>query len=478
MPHSRNGGTGMKGVARRALPLVLIILIILPSLLNLTSEAMLTKYTKAPIMENIQAESTFLEFSKAQSLIYEDSIELIMNQDFSDPGSGEDPTDWDWENYKIKGKPDTIRRYHYVTSSSSPVSAKNELIWLIMAPPKDGTGEKPIKCVGEYIAISQTVNVPTGTVEQAILSFKYANTIDTDNRNDMQIFVDISATHFEVARFDKGYPDMIESLSDFEDMTWNLYNKELPLTIFEDIPTTLDIMIGIEYMGAEEGDSKKEESLFIDEVSLTLTIKDTISPVISNVQISDVTDTRAAITWDTDELSDSEVFYGPFTPPGNIESDETMTKNHLIVLTGLNQDTAYFFEVKSTDAAGNPTIDDNDGTYYTFATNDITPPTIKNVQVTSINQTSATITWDTDEPSDSLVNYGEFIPLSSSTADSKMVKVHLISLLELNPDTTYYFEVKSIDAAKNSAVDDNNVKYYTFATEPLPITTTPKARLA
>ncbi|MDH5443551.1 MAG: polysaccharide deacetylase family protein [Hadesarchaea archaeon] len=95
---------------------------------------------------------------------------------------------------------------------------------------------------------------------------------------------------------------------------------------------------------------------------------------------------------------------------------------------------------------------------------DNTPPVISNVASSDITGSSAKITWDTDELSNSVVNYGTTTALGSTESDNAMVKSHSITLTELSENTTYYYEVKSTDASSNTTVDDNNGSYYTFTT--------------
>ncbi len=103
---------------------------------------------------------------------------------------------------------------------------------------------------------------------------------------------------------------------------------------------------------------------------------------------------------------------------------------------------------------------------------DTTAPVIENVASSDITYDSATITWDTDEVSDSVVNYGKTTALGSSKSDATMVTAHSITLTELSASTKYYYEVQSTDSSSNTAVDDNNGSYYTFTTA-TPDTTPP-----
>jgi hypothetical protein len=94
---------------------------------------------------------------------------------------------------------------------------------------------------------------------------------------------------------------------------------------------------------------------------------DGVLPIISNIAVEPSV-TTATVTWDTNENTDSLVNYGLTTGLGSSESDWPLIKSHSIFLTGLNPGTQYFFDVTSTDLAGNTAFDDNSGAKYSFMT--------------------------------------------------------------------------------------------------------------
>lgn len=111
------------------------------------------------------------------------------------------------------------------------------------------------------------------------------------------------------------------------------------------------------------------------DVSAGFGAADTTPPTISNVQVMDITDTSATITWTTDEPADSLVEYGTTTSYGSSEYDPTLTTSHSITLTGLSPGTTYHFRVSSTDAAGNTAVSQD----YTFTTTQSSPTTYQHV---------------------------------------------------------------------------------------------------
>jgi len=83
---------------------------------------------------------------------------------------------------------------------------------------------------------------------------------------------------------------------------------------------------------------------------------------------------------------------------------------------------------------------------------DTTPPVITSISATAITKDSATITWDTDEPSDSLVKYGtEPGNYSQTVYSSADIMHHSIDLAGVSLDTTYYYVVISTDPSGNLA---------------------------
>lgn len=93
--------------------------------------------------------------------------------------------------------------------------------------------------------------------------------------------------------------------------------------------------------------------------------------------------------------------------------------------------------------------------------NDTRSPLITNVTVTNITNNSATITWNTDEIADSVVNYGEASRVYTEIASDPLFVInHTIALTPLSPGTNYYFVVNSTDRSDNSAESSE----YSFAT--------------
>jgi plastocyanin len=83
---------------------------------------------------------------------------------------------------------------------------------------------------------------------------------------------------------------------------------------------------------------------------------------------------------------------------------------------------------------------------------DTTPPTMSAVSAGTPTASAATITWTTNEPADSQVEYGTTTSYGASTIlNASPVSAHSAALAGLTPTTLYHYRVKSTDAAGNLA---------------------------
>src|SRR4030043_78747 len=87
---------------------------------------------------------------------------------------------------------------------------------------------------------------------------------------------------------------------------------------------------------------------------------------------------------------------------------------------------------------------------------DTTPPVIKDVSVSSETDESAIITWTTDEPGNSQVEYGKTTEYGLNATSDELVTTHNVTLSRLEPNTVYYYIVKSKDKAGNETSSTEN----------------------
>ncbi|MDD5342579.1 MAG: fibronectin type III domain-containing protein [Patescibacteria group bacterium] len=133
-----------------------------------------------------------------------------------------------------------------------------------------------------------------------------------------------------------------------------------------------------------------------------------------------------------------------------------------ITVSGLNSETAYYFALKTSDEVPNVSGLSN---VPSLATLDITAPVISNISSGTPGETSATITWDTNEAATSQVEYGPTTSYGSmTTLDADLVTAHSVAITGLTRDTDYHFRVKSKDASSIEAVSGDE----SFTTSVLP----------
>ncbi len=128
--------------------------------------------------------------------------------------------------------------------------------------------------------------------------------------------------------------------------------------------------------------------------------------------------------------------------------------------------------IVASDAAGNNVAaSGSDGVVVVTGVPDTTPPVISQVAASWVGQTSAIVSWTTNEAADSQVDFGTTPSYGSSTTDASLITSHALSLTGLLPGTTYHYRVRSKDAAGNPAITGDYT--FTTATSPTPPPPTP-----
>ena len=192
--------------------------------------------------------------------------------------------------------------------------------------------------------------------------------------------------------------------------------------------------------------------------------QDTVPPVISNLQISGITDTMAVIIWDTDEPADSSVEYGNTTAYGLRSSDAVAVKVHSIILTGLAPNSTYHLRVRSTDTSGNGPTTSPDMDFTTHAVPDVAGPVISSIRIVDVTTDGATIEWTTDEPSNAFLEYGAGTSYVANITSGVVVLNHSLRLSGLRAKTTYHFRIISADASGNPSQPSADASFTTKST--------------
>lgn len=112
------------------------------------------------------------------------------------------------------------------------------------------------------------------------------------------------------------------------------------------------------------------------------------------------------------------------------------------------------------DAIGNISANKSASVTIVDYLTDIKPPTITTVASTP-TASKISITWKTNEDSDSVVTYGITDTYGHSTSSKTLATSHSIEVTDLIPGTLYHFRISSTDASSNTTITED----YTLTTK-------------
>jgi hypothetical protein len=177
------------------------------------------------------------------------------------------------------------------------------------------------------------------------------------------------------------------------------------------------------------------------------------------------------ISWLTNTPVSSIVTYYPVANPGQARDEVSVALKegqHQVLLRGLLPDTNYGLIVKGIDKAGNQAVSD----IQTLTTQtDTRPPQVSSMKVeggvlpttSGAGQESTAqlvISWNTDEPSTSQVEFGEGTGTTYSQKtqeDTNLTVNHLVVISNLTPSKVYHVRATSKDKAGNEGISIDTV---------------------
>ncbi|OGG55610.1 MAG: hypothetical protein A3F84_01755 [Candidatus Handelsmanbacteria bacterium RIFCSPLOWO2_12_FULL_64_10] len=186
----------------------------------------------------------------------------------------------------------------------------------------------------------------------------------------------------------------------------------------------------------------------------TLAARDATPPtILEGPTVTARTPSGFTVEWGTDEISTSEVVYGPGDNLTLSRSAPGLVQGHMVSVGDLQPATRYAFRVRSADAAGNVRESDllSVTTLAEALVDRASPQLISPPSAAGATHQEATIGWDTDEPANSLVEFGKTErDLSEIQGEARTYTTHhAVRLTDLSAATTYYYRVSSTDAAGN-----------------------------
>jgi len=188
-------------------------------------------------------------------------------------------------------------------------------------------------------------------------------------------------------------------------------------------------------------------------------------PRISTVRIQEAKNTAqptVLVTWSSNTEISSIITYYPQAQP-TLSKDEInvalVKGEHRLVIKGLVPNTLYALIVKGRDKVGNEA--ESDPQRFTTAT-DTRPPLISNLKIEGSNLFSSStdtesvsqlvVSWDTDEPATSQIEYGEGAASTYSQItqeDTNLTSNHLVIISNLSPSKVYHLKAVSKDKIGN-----------------------------
>ena len=196
-------------------------------------------------------------------------------------------------------------------------------------------------------------------------------------------------------------------------------------------------------------------------------------PVISGVSQS-VSGTEVTISWTTNAAADGFVIYDTdsgFTTSHEQGNSAKTSTSHSVTLSGLSENTTYYYRVRSERVNGGVTTDTTARSFTTGTAagsgaeettppaggggiliidkRDKIPPEITDVTVENITSESASVSWTTDEAATSFVEYGPDINYGSTYGSWASTTDHNVTIHNLSNNQEYYFRVLSSDSWGN-----------------------------
>lgn len=145
---------------------------------------------------------------------------------------------------------------------------------------------------------------------------------------------------------------------------------------------------------------------------------------------------------------------------GSSYTQITTTTSTVYTDLDLSNSNTYSYRIKSTDDHSNSSAASDVATLRPTAS-DVTAPIITGgLPAVSASDVTATISWSTDEPADSFVEFGTTAEYGNIQGKDELAVDHSVTLIGLTASTTYHFRVRSKDSADNLLTGDD----VTFAT--------------
>ncbi len=205
------------------------------------------------------------------------------------------------------------------------------------------------------------------------------------------------------------------------------------------------------------GKDVDENSLTSDEYSFTTLTRPRIDIFVFET-VKDSATTAIKFAWQTNVPTTSIVSYALTGQTAKTKSAAEYATDHEMIIDSLADNTGYTLQVKGVDQFGNTTQSDSNN----FTTpDDSRPPKVSNMTIEvrssgvgAAQKAQLVVSWETDEPSGSQVEYGPGISSESypsrTQEDTVLTNNHVVIVPELEPAKLYHLRAVSRDRANNA----------------------------
>jgi len=185
---------------------------------------------------------------------------------------------------------------------------------------------------------------------------------------------------------------------------------------------------------------------------------------ITDIQVTEITETSASISWKTDIASTGYVYYDKGSiSEANMAASTISGTSHTVTLNNLEREQNYKYKIICDADGGDKYSESSVRSFTTLA--DMVPPIILDIRIVTVSSSGATIQWTTNEPTTGVLYWGLNTLTANGVLYSNTVSdVHQVSISGLTYMTTYYFKITATDLSTNATTSDNS----TFTTLSLP----------
>ena len=160
-------------------------------------------------------------------------------------------------------------------------------------------------------------------------------------------------------------------------------------------------------------------------------------------------DTSATIYWSTNYPTTGYIQFGLTNGFGSWIEDNQLETYHETTIGGLTPEQTYYFRLEARTPDNRTVLSD----IYDFESldeDDNKAPTVSDVHTSFVTGNTATFVWMTNENADSCIYYDTNPDeMDHKRCHSSKVKIHDITVTNLDRNTLYYYRISSKDRAKN-----------------------------